>query len=278
MNILLQIFCLLATLSFFSVLSSIEEKPIVVITASYNNKEIYKKNLLSLFSQEYDNWRLIYIDDCSTDGTADLVESFVHHYQQEERVTLIRNATRKKQLYNQYYAIHNCPKDAIIIILDGDDWLAHPLVLPYINEIYQKEDVWLTYGQFIYSTTHYLGYCLPLPSDMWPKYPIRKLTWVASHLRTFYAGLFQKIAREDLIYEGEFFPVCADLATMFPMLEMAGSDHVRYIDLILYVYNDNDPSHRCDKRAQDKMAEIIRSMPPYSPLKNRPIDCVKIKN
>ncbi len=257
---------LLIALCLFSSLHSNEEKPIVIITASYNNKDVYKKNLFSIFSQEYDNWKLIYIDDCSTDGTADLVEKFVSEHGQENHFTLIRNSERKRQLYGQYHAIQSCPKDAIIVILDGDDWLAVSWALAYINEMYQTKDVWLTYGQFIYSSSHYIGYCLPLPSDLWPKKSIRTLSWVTGHLRTFYAGLFQRIDKCDLIYEGNFFPVCADLATMFPMLEMAGPNHVKYIDPILYVYNDNDPSQRCDLSLQRKMEWIIRSKKPYTTL------------
>ncbi len=249
---------------------SAEEKLIVAVTASYNNKDVCKKNLFSLYSQEYDHWKMIYIDDASTDGTPDLIQSLISQYQLENRVTLIRNKTRKGHLSNQYYAIHSCPKDAIILILDGDDWLAAPWALAYINEIYQTKDVWLTYGQFIFSNTHYIGYGLPIPRDLWPQNPIRTLSWVFAHPRTFYAGLFQLIALEDLLYEDAFFPVCADLATMFPMLEMAGPDHVHFIDSILYVYNVNDPTHRCDASLQQKMGSIIRSKQPYPLLHTQP--------
>lgn len=261
---LLAIFCC------FSTLYSIGEKPIVVITASYNNKDVYKKNLCSLFNQEYDNWRQIYIDDCSQDGTADLVEAYIREQQQENRVALIRNAVRHNQLYNQYYAIHSCPKDVIIVILDGDDWLAHSSVLSHVNQVYQTGDVWLTYGQYIFSSTRYIGHCVPLPPDISPENPVRTFRWVASHLRTFYAGLYQCISLEDLQHEGGFFPVCADLATMFPMIEMAGKDHVRFIESILYVYNDDDPSLRCDKIQQLELERIIRSKPPYASLEIPP--------
>lgn len=265
-------YLLIGFLCLFLHLNGMEEKPIVVVTASYNNKEVCRKNLYSLFSQEYSNWKLIYIDDCSTDGTADLVESFIYLQGQEAKVNLIRNSERKGHLYNQYHAIHTVPKDVIILILDGDDWLAAPWTLAYINEVYQTKDVWLTYGQFIHSSTHYLGYCLPIPKELWPKQPIRSLSWVTSHPRTFYAGLFQKIALDDLLYEGNFFPVCVDLATMFPMLEMAGPNHVDYIDTILYVYNDNDPSHRCNQSLQEKLGSIIRSKKPYPVLVTSPFD------
>ena len=35
----------------------------------------------------------------------------------------------------------------------------------------------------------------------------------------------------------QYLKTCCDVCKMFPMIEMAGS-HVRFIDKILYVYND----------------------------------------
>jgi glycosyltransferase involved in cell wall biosynthesis len=262
----LAILCLFSTISIYST-----EKPIVVVTSSYNNKNVFEKNLSSLFNQDYDHWRLIYIDDCSTDGTADAVEAYIHEHKQEKRVTLIRNTARCYQLHNQYHAIHSCPKDAIIAILDGDDWLAHPSVLSYINQIYQTEDVWLTYGQFAFSSTQRIGYCAPLPSENGAKHPFRKRKWVSGHLRTFYAGLFHCIAIEDLLVDGNFFSASADLAIMFPMLEMAGRDHIQFIESVLYIYNDDDPSKRCDRMLQLELESEIRSRPPYKLLESSPI-------
>ena len=48
-----------------------EHKPFVVIVPSYNNSEWVERNLRSIFEQKYDNFRVIYIDDASTDGTWD---------------------------------------------------------------------------------------------------------------------------------------------------------------------------------------------------------------
>ncbi len=48
------------------------EKPFVFIIASYNNSEWYKNNLDSVFAQDYENYRIIYIDDASPDGTGHL--------------------------------------------------------------------------------------------------------------------------------------------------------------------------------------------------------------
>jgi len=53
------------------------EKPIVLIVASYNNTQWYKWNLDSIFNQKYKNYHVIYIDDCSKDDTYELVKNYI---------------------------------------------------------------------------------------------------------------------------------------------------------------------------------------------------------
>jgi len=246
--------------------------PIVVVTASYNNAQWYEKNLSSVFQQEYDNWRLLYIDDCSTDGTADLVTDYCAISGYQDRVAIIRNEERMGHLANQYKAIHSCKKEEIIVIVDGDDWLAHEHVFETINRIYQIEDVWLTYGQFWYLKKDMLGCCRPVPQSVFAQGTIRTFKpWVTSHLRTFYAGLFQSIAREDLYYQGTWYPMCADVAAMFSMIEMAGI-HVKFIKEILYIYNDaNTLNFYHNNMEKQRMIEkYIREQVPYEPLVKPP--------
>lgn len=125
-----------------------EELPIVIIVASYNNRNWYTKNLDSIRMQNYTNFRTIYIDDCSTDDTGELVRQYIMEYSLESHVTLIHNSINKGALANQYHTIHDCNDDEVIIIVDGDDWLAHANVLRHINQAYTDPNVWLTYGQF----------------------------------------------------------------------------------------------------------------------------------
>jgi glycosyltransferase involved in cell wall biosynthesis len=213
-------------------------KKFVILTASYNNKDWYKRNLDSLFSQTYTNWQLIYINDCSTDGTGELVKDYIRVCGMQDKVFFINNKQRRGHLANQYNAIHMCAKDEIIVVVDGDDWLAHTHVLSYLNDMYQDENVWMTYGQFWYLSKNTKGVCCPIPNAIIQANGIREHpSWVLSHLRTFYAGLFHHIKIADLLYEGSFFPMCADICTMYPMFEMA-AERARFIPDILYIYND----------------------------------------
>jgi hypothetical protein len=76
---------------------------------------------------------------------------------------------------------------------------------------------------------------------------IRKSPFRVSHLRTFRAGLYQKIKEQDSEFScmkdssGEFYKMTYDVGIMFPMLEMAGVEKVAFNDTILYIYNRNNP-------------------------------------
>src|SRR5579862_6844435 len=85
--------------------SSIPERDFVVVIASYNNKDWYQANLDSVFSQNYSHYRVIYIDDCSPDGTAKFVEEYIKARGLEHKVTLIKNTVRQRALANLYNAI-----------------------------------------------------------------------------------------------------------------------------------------------------------------------------
>ena len=244
-----------------------EEKPMVVVVPSYNNAKLYKWNLDSLCFQNYDNYRIVYIDDCSPDGTGDLVRAYIDEHNLQGKVTLIRNEVNKGALYNLYNVIHQCDDDAIIVTVDGDDKLAHNNVLKRVNSEYQDPNVWMTYGQHESYPNGKRGFCRHIHPAVIQKQAYREVDWVTSHLRTFYAGLFKKIKLKDLLYEHELFRVTWDMAFLFPMLEMANGKW-SFIPDILYVYNQDTPLSdyklriveqlRCDKviRAKEKYGAI----------------------
>jgi len=51
----------------------VREIGISVVMPAYNASEYIERTILSLQEQSYRNWELLVIDDCSTDGTSDLV-------------------------------------------------------------------------------------------------------------------------------------------------------------------------------------------------------------
>lgn len=227
------------------------EKKLVVIIPSYNNKLWYEKNLSSIFAQKngnkpYNNWSIIYVDDCSNDGQYEGIQKFVAQSGYADRCKLVRNTWRRGALANIYGAVLECPNDAVVLLVDGDDWLAHDHVFERVNKEYQNSDVWMTYGQdesFPEGNGHHSQ-----PFHDWvvqnnayrQAFIGRNCILSATHLRTCYAWLFKQVNVNDLLHEGKFYTMAWDGAFMLPMLEMAGS-HARFIPEVLYIYNMSNP-------------------------------------
>ncbi len=245
--------------------AAMAEKAIVVVIPSYNNKEWYKRNLDSVFSQNYQRYRIVYLDDASPDGTGELVRKYVKERKQEHRVTLIRNEKRSGALSNTFKGAWLCDPSEIVAILDGDDWFAHDHVLEKLNSVYANPNVWVTYGQFVYWPCSTPGWAAQVPDGIIERNEFRDYQWVTTALRTFYAGLFQKIKKEDLLLNGEFFLMAGDLAYMFPIMEMAGKNS-QFIPDVLYVYNVDTPINdiKKDPTTQRNLGFLIRERARYS--------------
>jgi len=284
----------------FGVLAVVaEDKRFVVLVASYNNSKWYKENLKSILDQSYRQYRIVYVDDYSSDKTANLVETFLKerkvnynkltiHYndnldllstsqyvsflstlikakQKNCKFLLVRNEQRKFALHNLIMAIYACGDREIVVEVDGDDFLAHSNVLKKLNDVYNIRNVWLTYGQFKnLSNGRRCSWNMKIPDSVVVARSIRKYPHLPTHLRTFYAGLFKKIKLEDLVFEGGFYKMTWDVAFMLPMIEIA-ADKFHYISEPLLIYNDlNDINdHKVDGKLQMNLSKLIRRQPRY---------------
>ena len=245
-----------------------ESTHFVIVVPSYNNEPWVIRNLESITSQNYSNWFLYYIDDHSTDKTAKLVKKFIKEKNLQSKCQLIRNSERKGALANLYAAIHKVNPTDVIVTVDGDDRFAHSKVLSVLAGAYADKKVWMTYGNFKSDPPGWPSNCRPISNKIAKKNCFRKKNFVSSHLRTFYAKLFQLINKKDLFWNGQFYPMTWDMAIMFPMIEMASKGHFRFIKEVLYIYNVQNPLMDCRVNAQLQrdLDKEIRSKPPYKPL------------
>lgn len=244
---------------FTPVAFTLKNLPFTVVIVGQNNGANVSKTLASVFSQCYENYRVIYIDDASDDGSYDLVRDLIYDSSHLGQVTLVRNEEKLGNLANIYRAVQTCKDEEIVVILQGEDWLAHEWVLQRLNAYYANPDLWLTYGQYRNFPTYEIGIC-----DECKEINFRLQPFQTSHLKTFYAALFKKIRETDFIYGGKFLPAASDLAYMTPMLEMA-RDHTHFIPEILYICNreahpkeNRDELIRCER--------FVRSLIPYQEL------------
>jgi len=209
----------------------------IVIVTVYNASEFILKCIDSVLGQTYKNYDLIVIDDCSIDMTSDIIidhwdNNFRYHRNRRRISSVVGNIVKATELYPG-------GGEDIMVIIDGDDWLYSYGVLEYLNEVYQDQDIWLTYGQFTSVSGRLENFCRPVLSiHNYRRHGI----WVTSHLKSFKRKLWNRINDKDLKDQnGNYYTSFEDTSYMFPMIEMAGLKHIRFIDKILYVYNDKNP-------------------------------------
>lgn len=215
----------------------------LIVTPSYNNSEWVEYNLASILNQTYENWALIYIDDCSTDGTYEKVSEIL---KDNPKCKVIKNETNKGAAYNYIeYVRHSFPdEDDIIVHLDGDDWFYDENVLEKLNALYNEKDYWMTYGKFVcWDGSGSVIESFPQGSaydDFVHRHKMyRKDQWRASHLRTYKYFLWNSIDREDLKsrFDNEYFWHASDLAWAYPALEMCPKDKIGVVNFETHVYN-----------------------------------------
>lgn len=208
----------------------------IVLTTTYNCENFIEKCLLSIMSQRFKDFKCYVTDDMSTDNTVKIIKEAIKN---DSRFILIENHEKFYQPgnYEQVIRYKDVEGDEVCVEVDGDDWLPNSNVFTKINDIYQDENVWMTSGSFKYHDGR-PGFANP-PSKFTD---IRRQTFTLSHLRTWRAWLWKKILPEDLKDDtGKFWSVAGDLAFMFPMLEMSGEEHYRFLTDINYIYNESNP-------------------------------------
>lgn len=224
-----------------------------------------ERALASIAAQQYPYKRICLVDDASTDPSQrTLLEKYAA---QHNWVALFqsRNLGAARNVLAGYAALE-CADEDVCLVVDGDDWLFHDRVLDRLAFLYRREDIWLTYGQYIADQTGEIGTTRwPSPSTI-EKQRYRKRAWLYSQLRTYKYFLWRQIPfTEFQSEEGSYFGAGWDCAAMFAMLELAGS-HFLHIPEILYVYNDQNPlsDFRVRRAKQRQASDEIRKRKPLA--------------
>lgn len=108
---------------------------VTVVIASYNPGLYLNKALKSVFNQSYNKWKIILIDDSSTDDS--LIEN--KELIQNPRVTLIRNNENigKSKSLNKVLSLVDTP---YLVELDSDDWFYKKTLKVLVSEAEKATD------------------------------------------------------------------------------------------------------------------------------------------
>jgi glycosyltransferase involved in cell wall biosynthesis len=221
-----------------------KQNKFIVISTVYNKSKWVRFNVSSVKQQSYQNYLAVYGYDKSTDDTLEHLEAAVGV---DEKFKIYHNPNPGCFL-NCFIGTYRHLKESnlidpqdVIVEIDGDDWLMHPFVFAYLNQVYQNEHIWMTYGQYIEYPAGKVGghYHMQLEDSVDIQNAYRHYAFPYSHLKTYRAFLLDNVTDEDLIdpVTGKYFNAAADFALCMPLVEQAGKSRIHRCPDITYVYN-----------------------------------------
>lgn len=95
-----------------------------IITPSHNSSLFISKTIESVLIQSYSDWEMIIVDDCSTDHSAEIIQSFVD---QGHRIKLIQLTKNSGAAVARNAGIEAAQGRYIAFLDSDDEWLPHKL-------------------------------------------------------------------------------------------------------------------------------------------------------
>ena len=243
-----------------------KQNKFIVVSTAYNKGNYVSFNVNSIKQQSYKNYLAIYGYDISTDNTLERLE---YSIEKDTRFIIHHNVNKGGHIDNFVSCIDYLKENSlispedIIVEVDADDWLLHPFVFQYLNQVYQDPNIWMSYGHYIEYPSGQLGGHF----NMYLADNIRESPFAYSHLKTYKAWLFDKVSREDLTNPEteKYWRAAPDFAMSMPMVEMAGKDRIFRLDQPVYVYNvaDDLESESNNRLVEQKHCDfLIRQLRP----------------
>jgi hypothetical protein len=199
----------------------------------------------SLMWQTHPAVHVLFVDDASTDATADLAQAALDaHF--PGRHTMVRNLESWGKARNAHVHLRAVlSKGDFVAIVDADDQLARADALALLATEYESghDVVWTRYE----TDAGAVGKTGPLDPFNAP----RIQGWKTSHLFSFRAPLFESVPesylRDD---QGEWFRAACDFAIAYPVLDQ--TRRYKHLPLVAYRYTASNPAshHNSDPQAQ----------------------------
>lgn len=209
-----------------------------VVVPFRNAPSELRASLASLAGQS-EAFTAVVVDDASTDpACAEVMAS----YDGDERFVVLRHEQNTGPAGARHTALAHIDTLAddtdVIVLVDGDDELAHPHVLAAVRAAYDDPHVRMTLGGVApigpvrFDDRTYDDWQLDSGHVRW-------LPWRGHHLRSFRTDLWRSVRPRihDRSADGRWIPSATDIALLLPMLEICDSHAVHRFDTPMYRYH-----------------------------------------
>ena len=261
-----------------------------VIVPYYNIEfSLLNRCLKTIMLQSYKHVNICFVDDgSSTHETFDLLVQFCqkskYNFHNMKAIYNRENFGTIVSIKNAIEVLNPSDVDPIVII-DGDDSLFSNDVFTTLNDVYQNQNVYATFGNYVERNRYnkivngtekngkIYSYVMSKKYNFLDTIMNNKIreknSFLYSHIKTFRYYLFRQINDEDFKKNGKYLKSATDVAIMLPICEMAGS-RLFFIKKILYnYYIDNTDSHHnnCNRKKEQKSnRNYLFQLSKYSPV------------
>lgn len=96
-----------------------------IILPVYNSESFIHKTIHSILNQSYNNWRLLIINDCSTDGTNNILNKI--YKKNKKNILIFQNAKNFGQAYSRNFGLKKATSKFVAFIDADDIWKRNKL-------------------------------------------------------------------------------------------------------------------------------------------------------
>jgi glycosyltransferase involved in cell wall biosynthesis len=121
-----------------------------VIVPNYNHGQYLKQRLDTILQQTYQDFELIILDDCSTDNSREIIESYKLHPKVSQ---VIFNAANSGSPFLQWEKGIHQAKGKYVWIAESDDWCEPSLLEELVRGIQLDKECVISYCQMYYMSS-----------------------------------------------------------------------------------------------------------------------------
>lgn len=110
-----------------------------ILMATYNGEHYIREQLESIINQSYTEWRLIIGDDCSSDGTVNIIREYQKKY--PNQIFFYQNAVGSGSAKANFYSLLSHINSDYVMFSDQDDvWLPEKIAITLaMMQAYEKK-------------------------------------------------------------------------------------------------------------------------------------------
>ena len=120
---------------------------VTVVVPNYNHASYLRQRLDCIYAQTYPNYRVLLLDDCSSDNSRDVLEEYRERY--PERTTLIFNERNSGGVFHQWRLGIEQSESELVWIAESDDY-CDPNFLEELVPYFMDESVQLAYSRSVF--------------------------------------------------------------------------------------------------------------------------------